>query len=1239
MPKIIAQDTFTGSNGTNLQSHVSDSGHAWTKQTQTGGQNFTLQDGKCQLTGTPASATRFDGYQIDLGSNGPDAGRELAVTVQHSHSAANDRILIHTCMNSDPSIRTFYELVFAGSANWGILLSRYNNGSAVTLDQSPMVVSHPVRLRMITRMNNDGDVVIQVYVDNSLWTEYVDDSADKLTAFGNVGIGAITAGSGRTVSFDDLEVHDYQHNLQGESQVEIQGQGQINLDLELGGAAEVEIGATGTIAGGLAALEGEAEVSILGTGGIRGLSVLEGQSQLAVQGAGSIIISDYNFKWSIDFLEARSDHGYPTIYAEVSSTAMPSGAFPEGAFFERRLLEMPRLEEAEFGERFGITGFQRVTLALDNSDGLISSLDLTDASVRLFFVSEAGDVREWKGRVSEWTLSHRCVVSVEDMDAIAMAQEIPRRTINDLVEAEKAADPNFENVVIADDLGKPIPVIFGRNKKVRLLYIKADDANREYDYIIGEGEGLNGNNFGGVFTVYREDQALDDIEGDAQSGSSIAGLQLEAADRRPDSWYKYWWIEIVAGPGAGSVRHATVYNSAINIVTPNTNFSAPLTTSSDYVLREWRFFDGSQASPYPGAAFIRFKKRLGVSGSTDAIYADVNGLTDETNPVRAVQSLLSNTGWGLGLEVEGASFDAAAALPEIDDMLCEGAIIDTTTIGDILNGSGDVQGLLSFRDMVLSKADEIRIAADGAKTTAHSFGLGDETGWNNILTQSPEIVHIHPNERAKNLKVRYRKNNKESDSYQYELERQSSASGIDRVMTLPFVYDHATADRWLDYRRKRLAAAVRRMAIETGQEGGSARRGERVTVSIPTLGLEGSAWEVAGCGVTPAGSNSLTLVPYSAAPYTYVPVTDEGGELPVDENFDIAPDYTKTIPDSVTGVSVTMTMGIVGFTAHPFALLTWTPPEDNYSGAVVSVKLHSDAVSAYRAAGTFTTSARIEGLVPGQRYDFLIESLNVTGELKGLGVVADNSGAGYVAGGDSTAPGNWTHNLTGAAKFGELIWTWNKHPDADVSHYIIEIYTALSGGSLLKRDIVPHENNASFVPGYKYTRQTGSLTSNLIGAARIAAVDHSGNVGSFTSRVAATTGDILQDDIGNNEVTNKNQSNVPLIALFPSSTSIISTSITKRANTRIRVEFSMTISSGGQASFGWYCRLRRNTSTVLQEQWAATPVSANAAQGCAAVYDDNLSSAGTFTYDVQLVAGFSTFEGKQVNLRIVEYRR
>ena len=304
----------------------------------------------------------------------------------------------------------------------------------------------------------------------------------------------------------------------------------INIDQEYAGSGIAT-------AGGSAAVTVDNEYVGTGTG--------------TADGTAEIGVSDFSFKWSIDNLEARTDYEFPTVYVDIDKDAMPTGSFPAGEFYERRLLEMPRLQEQELDSRFGITGFQRVTFTVDNSDRLITGFDLQGAFVRMFFVDESGSVyKEFKGRVVDWTLSHQVTINVEDIEALAFTQDLPKRTLNDLIESEKnvlaGQEPElteFTNSVVADDLGKPIPIIFGRAVKVPLLYVKADGGGREYDYIIGEGIGLNSNNFKEVFTVYRDSAAvstevgaLDDIEGIIQTVSSTT-IGLETNDERPNSWY------------------------------------------------------------------------------------------------------------------------------------------------------------------------------------------------------------------------------------------------------------------------------------------------------------------------------------------------------------------------------------------------------------------------------------------------------------------------------------------------------------------------------------------------------------------------------------------------------------------------------------------------------------------------------------------------------------------------------
>ncbi|HVY55624.1 MAG TPA: fibronectin type III domain-containing protein, partial [Thermodesulfobacteriota bacterium] len=351
--------------------------------------------------------------------------------------------------------------------------------------------------------------------------------------------------------------------------------------------------------------------------------------------------------------------------------------------------------------------------------------------------------------------------------------------------------------------------------------------------------------------------------------------------------------------------------------------------------------------------------------------------------------------------------------------------------------------------------------------------------------------------------------------------------------------------------------------------------------------------------------------------------------------------YTQSIPDPVTGVSVTMSMGIVGFTAHPFALITWTPPEDNYGGAVVSVKLHSDATTLFRAVGTYTTSARIEGLVPGQLYDFLIESLNVTGELKGLGVTVNNSGAGYIAGGDNTAPATPT-GLDGETKHGKLVWTWNKNSESDVSHYIIEIYSATSGGSLLKRDIVPHENNASYTPGYEYQRQRGNLTSSLVGALRAAAVDHAGNTSGFTSRFGLSTDAVTRLDAVNNDFGKKWSARRDNAIALSSSVDVVTLSnIDVLAGDTVFIDASWTAHVTGGAANGYGCGflVRRNGSTSLGRGTYFCFVDGDVGSyGSISMTFSDQPGAGTHTYTINVFA-ISNVECFNAQLTASETRR
>ena len=326
---------------------------------------------------------------------------------------------------------------------------------------------------------------------------------------------------------------------------------------------------------------------------------------------------------------------------------------------------------------------------------------------------------------------------------------------------------------------------------------------------------------------------------------------------------------------------------------------------------EYTFYDGSQGSPYAGYAFVRFvKEQRDFSNSLFEITADVHGLkmggaTAQRNFVRAIQNLLSNSTWGLGLSVNATSFDTAASVV-IDNsagtmasLLCDGDINSQEKAQDILDRLlWCCRGSLSTN---LSGQYEINIDTYKATSSA-TFGSGD--GYYDNIVSIKSRRKTATNEAFKSLTLNYRKNNDKGEFKQTQT-RPIFSFGEDRIVESPFVRDHTTADKMLCYRQKRALNADERLEIEVGKEGATLKAGDRVTVSIPRMGITSAAYQVEAAQKT-LTTFSLTLRSYAQAIYDYV-----AGTLPSDETVETkaAPTQNKitrslaSAPPSNPGVS------------------------------------------------------------------------------------------------------------------------------------------------------------------------------------------------------------------------------------------------------------------------------------------------------------------------------------------------
>ena len=769
----------------------------------------------------------------------------------------------------------------------------------------------------------------------------------------------------------------------------------------------------------------------------------------------------FDLKWALDDSVVAENTEVKQLYVEIDSASMPTVP-TSGEFFERRITELPAFVRTQTNPLFGISGFGSTTIMVDNSDGDLNTEDLQGAFARITAEFNGGQIEEFRGIVTAKKLNWVTEVTIEDLDQRVFEETIPKRTVTTAL---------FSN---AKDIGKRVPVIFGRAKKVPLIDISDTtlaDTNREYDFLIGEGTML------AVETVYRASAALDELTGTAQTGTTTT-ITLANTDRRPDGWYKWFWVEITAGTGSGQIAFITDYDSETNKATISGTWTAPDGTST-YRLREWRFYTGSQGSPHAGFAFLRFKKRLGDGSNFDPIFVDVDGLQTEINPVRAIQSVLSNSVWGLGLTVDTTSFDTAAVLSDITALKCEGAILSETRAFDVL------EELLAFRGMTLTMGDNIGISVDQAKTTFATFGIGDGF-YENIVNQDG-IQEQSLDEQVKNLIVHYEPDYSQSGELRNSISRSANTKGSDRDVNLPLVFSPTTADRIVDFRRKRLQAFREKLSITVGLDadqigmgfpfifgglfgdiGESVAKGKRIEVVIPSLGLASgsSDWEVIGVrrGVT---QHTLELMRYVDA-YTY----EASAGLPTDPG-NIPADLSLTDPDPVANIAFNTTTRV----------LTWTLPTSIATKAEVFFRENGDTVwqSVGEAITSFTFSAAT--LISGLTYDFMVLAKSETGRVSG----AFDPGSILVSqliAGDMTAPAT-PPTPTGSVSFRTVrfeVGTYTK--PADFSHF----EWGLSG-----------TKNKTISPGSDAEEVTFSGTGAFSERARVRAVDQSGNQSAWSA--------------------------------------------------------------------------------------------------------------------------------------------
>lgn len=277
---------------------------------------------------------------------------------------------------------------------------------------------------------------------------------------------------------------------------------------------------------------------------------------------------------------------------------------------------------------------------------------------------------------------------------------------------------------------------------------------------------------------------------------------------------------------------------------------------------------------YRNYTVVRFLiRQQDFSNAFHKIYADITG-SAVTNFARAIQTILTNTTWGLGQAVDTASFDAAAAvLDAVGGLVCEGVLLEQVQAQDIL------RDLLLVRGMRLgvNSAGEWTIEVDTAKTSiAMRVGDGPGDGVRNLLRwQARSLTPI--SDAVSDFVLRYRFD-PATNTYKNEQTRVIGLTGHQRVIENKYIRSHLTADKTVDYLAKRQKFGEDRSTFVLPQEARGLLEGDLLLVRFAPLRYDETTVEVIGLkkGLEEV---EVDVALWDESIYTYTP-----GTLPTDED-------------------------------------------------------------------------------------------------------------------------------------------------------------------------------------------------------------------------------------------------------------------------------------------------------------------------------------------------------------------
>lgn len=548
--------------------------------------------------------------------------------------------------------------------------------------------------------------------------------------------------------------------------------------------------------------------------------------------------------------------------------------------------------------------------------------------------------------------------------------------------------------------------------------------------------------------------------------------------------------------GRGTFTNITVYRNTIG----DALFVVP---SGEYAVN---------TTAYPGFTVIRFSlatsiapRQANFGGGLHRLFVAANGLATERNFARAIQSALSNSTWGLGLSVNTASFDtAAAALDAIGGLNCDGVMDTQRTAYDWLSQLVNVRGMRLEQDTTGAYTITVDTQATAIKGR---FGHGQGQTWHGVVEGGFGGLSTTPvSDAIKSLILEYRK---DRQSGQYVLATSSRSVltvGTDERVQHDFIRDKITADQTACYWANRHIYENERLSFTAEQSARKIRPGELIAYHAirpafnKTFRVMGIERKLTTSAVKARG--------WDAGIYTY-----SAGTLPAEPGAITETDYTRQTPTAVTSLSIVAsgveTDGQNAFMAK--VTLQYTVPAEVWAQTIVRYRRNGTTNWQTAAVNQVTGSnlqTQITGLITGASYDYQVSRVNVMNP----SLSADTTLTAQTAPADAAGPAAPTTLAIVDQHLKTITFKWVAPADNDVKSYHWEVRTAASGGGSLVAE------GATDGPGVQVTLTLNQIAYSTTRYLRVRGDDFSGNTGTYSASLSFSFSQVVNGDMGNGSV-------------------------------------------------------------------------------------------------------------------------